>query len=121
MGFFDFVRRVVDPFEIGGEQDDEDTEGFEGLAAIIDPAGEFLAGRQPETNIILDPLGLFDDPEDPTDIPDVADEDAGLTPAALGARRKALARKGRQSTFRTGGQGVLQTATPQKPTLFREG
>lgn len=120
MGFFDFVRRIADPFEITGEQEVDEDDSFGPIAAIIDPFGEFASGRQ-DVEQVLDPLGLFSEPEDAPEVPSVADEEAGLTPAALGARRKALARKGRQSTFRTGGQGVLQTATPQKPTLFREG
>lgn len=128
MGFFDFVRRIADPLEIFGSQDiDEENDPFASLSRLIDPAGELLAGRS-TVEEFLDPIGLFADEELP-DIEDLAvDEDAdtslaediGATPAALSARRRALARKGRQSTFRTGGGGVVQTAVTGKPTLIRK-
>jgi len=127
MGFFDFVRESVDPIGLFADYaDEEDDPGAQlGIKVrnLISPQAAVQRGElTPEE--ALDPLGLFSDAEEEEEFPDVADDDTqeqGLTPAALAARRKALARKGRQSTFRTGGKGVVQTATTQKPTLIREG
>ena len=119
MGFFDVLTRLAAPFSVVPEEN----ESQRVLTSIIDPIGEFAAGRS-DIEQTLDPLGLFaEGDEDEVDLPDpvdpvVEDEDG---PGALAARRRSLARKGRQSTFRTGGQGVVQTATLQKPTLVREG
>ncbi len=104
MGFFDFVKK-----------------GFEGAGfSSGDPLFLGSGGMDdPDYEGMFDPLGLFGGDEEEEEEPDlpVDEED----PEALAARRRTLARKGRQSTFRTGGKGVVQTATTQKPMLVREG